>query len=324
MDMCMKIIIFIRSTSSLQHRLFRQLLEETEADYKDLLLHNDVRWLSKGKALDRFWSLREEIVIFLGNCTQRNAEKYRKVLNDNAFLADVCFLNDLFAHLNTLNFKLQGRDKTIIDLVEQLNAFRDKLPLFLMDLQTAKLLHFPNLKDFIALKTDSATVTNGMIELLQNLHKNFNDRFEDFNIPKNVLLFVRDPFKIPPASDFSSNAKKLLSSVDEGSLQLELVDIQCSSVLKEDFQECGTIKFWSERIQKEQFPNARKVAIFMLAMFGSTYTCESSFSHMNAIKTDNSSPLSNDRLQDCMRIALTSYNPNFIKVAQKRKCNFSH
>jgi hypothetical protein len=54
MAMVMEIINFIRSTSSLQHRLFRQFLEETSADYKDLLLHNDVRWLSEGKALDRF------------------------------------------------------------------------------------------------------------------------------------------------------------------------------------------------------------------------------------------------------------------------------
>ena len=46
----------------------------------------------------------------------------------------------------------------------------------------------------------------------------------------------------------SSNAKKLRSSVDEGFLQLELVDIQSCSALKEDFQEGGTVKFWSERI----------------------------------------------------------------------------
>ena len=88
----------------------------------------------------------------------------------------------------------------------------------------------------------------------------------------------RDPFKISPASDFSSNAKKLLSSVDEGSLQLELVDIQCSSSLKENFQESGTCKFWSESIQKERFPNAKKVAIYILTMFGPAYTCQSSFS----------------------------------------------
>ena len=209
-DMVMKIINFIRSTSSLQHRIFHQLLEETSADYKDLLLHNDVRWLSKGTALEGFWSLKEEILIFLGKCSHKNAENYRQMLQDNDFLAKVCFLNDIFRHLNTLNLQLQGRDKTIIDLVEKLSAFRDKLPLLLADQNSDKLLHFPILKEFIASTLGSATITNVMTEFLNKLHMNFNDRFQDFNIPDNVMLFVRDPFKISPASDLSSNVKKLL------------------------------------------------------------------------------------------------------------------
>ena len=147
------------------------------------------------------------------------------MLQDNDFLARVCFLNDLFAHLNTLNLQLQGREKTIIDLVEKLSAFQDKLPLFLTDLQSVKLLYFPNLKEFIASTPGSATITNVIIELLNQLHTNFKAQFEDFSIPNNLMLFVQDPFKITPVSDLSSNAKKLLSSVDEGSLQLELVDI---------------------------------------------------------------------------------------------------
>ncbi|QQP42234.1 Uncharacterized protein FKW44_016835 [Caligus rogercresseyi] len=57
MDDVMAIINFIRSTSSLQHRLFRQLLAEMNAEHYDLLLHNDVRWLSKGNALQRFCDL---------------------------------------------------------------------------------------------------------------------------------------------------------------------------------------------------------------------------------------------------------------------------
>lgn len=106
------------------------------------------------------------------------------------------------------------------------------------------------------------------------------------------MLFIQYPFKIPPASDFSLNAMKLLSFVDEGFLQLELVDIQSSIMLKEDLQECGIVKFWPEKIQQQQFPNTRKVAIFMFTLFGSTFTCESSFSIMNAIKSNSQSSLS--------------------------------
>lgn len=44
MECVTAIINLIRSTSSLQHRLFRQLLADMSADHTDLLLHN-IRWL---------------------------------------------------------------------------------------------------------------------------------------------------------------------------------------------------------------------------------------------------------------------------------------
>ncbi|KAJ4918999.1 hypothetical protein JOQ06_027888, partial [Pogonophryne albipinna] len=47
MDKTMKIINFIRGNSSTQHRLFRKFVLESDATHDDLLLHNDVRWLSK-------------------------------------------------------------------------------------------------------------------------------------------------------------------------------------------------------------------------------------------------------------------------------------
>ncbi|KAG2458102.1 ZBED5 protein, partial [Polypterus senegalus] len=46
MDSVMATINFIRSTSSLQYRLFRKLLADMSAEHVDLLLHNNVRWLS--------------------------------------------------------------------------------------------------------------------------------------------------------------------------------------------------------------------------------------------------------------------------------------
>lgn len=40
-----RLINFVPESSSLQHRLFRALLDEMSAEYTDLLLHNDVHWL---------------------------------------------------------------------------------------------------------------------------------------------------------------------------------------------------------------------------------------------------------------------------------------
>ncbi|MGH0161433.1 UNVERIFIED_CONTAM: hypothetical protein FKN15_041049 [Acipenser sinensis] len=162
------IINFIRSTSSLQHRLFRLLQADMSADHHDLLVHNDVRWITKGKALNRFCDLKDEIIEFLNNSSHKNAERYSNMVRDDEFMAKVCFLSDIFGHLNTLNLELQGRDKTIIDLVEKLNAFQSKLSLFSSDLHLQKLLHFPQLCNFTA--SSSVKVTNVMSDFLIKLN----------------------------------------------------------------------------------------------------------------------------------------------------------
>ena len=63
MDMATKIACFIRARS-LQRRLFRAHLEKVHCDRSQLLLHTDVRWLSRGKFLKRFRELCPEIKEF--------------------------------------------------------------------------------------------------------------------------------------------------------------------------------------------------------------------------------------------------------------------
>ena len=53
MDVSMKIACSIRARS-LQRRLFRAYLKEADCDHTDHFLHTDVRWLSRGKFLQRF------------------------------------------------------------------------------------------------------------------------------------------------------------------------------------------------------------------------------------------------------------------------------
>ena len=57
MKTVIKIINFIRLKFSLQHREFKSLLEDTGAQFDDLLLHNNVRWfyLTDGFVLQRFF-----------------------------------------------------------------------------------------------------------------------------------------------------------------------------------------------------------------------------------------------------------------------------
>lgn len=317
MDSTMAIINFIRCTSSLQHRLFRQLLSDMSAQYNDLLIHNDIRWLSKGNALRRFCELKDEILAFLRNSKQKKAQTFLTLMENGEFSANVCFLSDVFHHLNQLNNELQGRDQTVTQLEEKLHAFQKKLTLFFADLRPGKMLHFPTLRT-------SGQITEVMTDFIDALKTNFATRFGDFTIPTEVRKFVKDPFCVNVEGEFASKAKELVVSLDEASLQLELIDIQSSGDLKQSFQLASSEKFWTHEVSQEKFPNSRSLAIFVLTMFGSTYTCESSFSHMNAIKTSNRTSLTAQHLHHCMRIALTTYTPNFTALAKSKKCHFSH
>ncbi|KRZ97669.1 Uncharacterized protein T08_959, partial [Trichinella sp. T8] len=63
LNTAVKIINFIKS-KALQSCLFEKLCEEMGSGYKCLLLHSEVRWLSRGNVLTRHVELREEVQYF--------------------------------------------------------------------------------------------------------------------------------------------------------------------------------------------------------------------------------------------------------------------
>lgn len=117
MDVAMKIVCSIRA-SSLQWRLFRAHLKETEAEHTDLLPHTDVWWLSRGNFLERFSELLPEIKEFLK--VSKHAEYAQ--LEDTQWLLDLAFLTDLTYILNELNIELQGKGKHVIDMISSVNT----------------------------------------------------------------------------------------------------------------------------------------------------------------------------------------------------------
>jgi hypothetical protein len=107
---------------------------------------------------------------------------------------------------------------------------------------------------------------------------------------------------------------------------MELIDLQANVALREHFQLTDHDTFW---LQAENRPvivshGLTKVALHTLSMFGSTYSCESSFSAMNIIKNKYRSRLTNEHLHMCMRMALTSFQPRFKLLAGQATAHFSH
>ena len=95
---------------ALNQRQFQTILADLDCEYGDVMYHNEVRWLSRGKVLRRFFQLRKEIDEFL-------KEKGKKVevdlIADSRWLRELAFLSDTTEHLNILNMKLKGKENLI-------------------------------------------------------------------------------------------------------------------------------------------------------------------------------------------------------------------
>ena len=66
----------------LNHRIFMQLCEQMESEFKVLLYHSEVRWLSRGKVMNRVFVLRAEFLEFLRDHNHRHAKHF----NNPSFL----------------------------------------------------------------------------------------------------------------------------------------------------------------------------------------------------------------------------------------------
>ena len=105
-----KIINFIKS-GALTTRLFTKLCHDVGADHEVLLFHTNVRWLSKGNMLERFYELKDEVKLFLED--QKKFDLLASV-NSEEFEISLAYLVDIFESLNKLNQQPQGRNSNII------------------------------------------------------------------------------------------------------------------------------------------------------------------------------------------------------------------
>ncbi|RXM30349.1 General transcription factor II-I repeat domain-containing protein 2A [Acipenser ruthenus] len=319
MSMVIKLVNFLQSKSALQHRQFKSFLSEVSADYDDLLVQNDIRWLSRGQVLRRLWEIRVHVEEYLHTIPGKRAEELYTFLRDAASMSILAFLVDLTGHLNDFNLKLQGRNHNVVDLHSSVASFKNKLSLFKSDLETGGMLHFPTL---ISCR-DTADV-HQMTSSLDRLLQNFQHRFQEFESVKDVFLFVKNPFVVQANGTWCDQAKASFPDVEKAKLQLELIDLQSDEVLKMRHTETTCETFWTTLVLDSKYPHLRKVAFNILTMFGSTYVCESAFSTMNNIKSRNRSVLTDNHLCNCLRLALTELTPNFKALVHQRTCHFSH
>ncbi|XP_013777528.1 protein ZBED8-like [Limulus polyphemus] len=137
-----KAVNFIRARA-MNHRLFKASCDEMGSEHSILLLHTDVRWLSRGLILNRVFKLRTELEIFLRDRNSKLCEDFA----DPKFIACLGYLSDIFTHLNQVNKQLQGTSVTIVEASEKRTALQTKLDLWARRVHQSNFVNFPNLDE---------------------------------------------------------------------------------------------------------------------------------------------------------------------------------
>ncbi|XP_050066008.1 zinc finger BED domain-containing protein 5-like [Aphis gossypii] len=166
-----KVVNFIKSRA-LQSRLFTKLCSEMGSDLIQLLLHTEVRWLSKGRKLSRLFELHSEVQLFRGETHFELKDK----LTDNLWITTLAYLSDIFNRLNVLNLSLQGKSINRFSMNDKIKAFIKIIEMISNNISNENLQSFPNLEQF---------VTEHELQVEAVLIKNIKDHYLD-DIPKTL------------------------------------------------------------------------------------------------------------------------------------------
>ncbi|XP_032460522.1 general transcription factor II-I repeat domain-containing protein 2 isoform X2 [Phocoena sinus] len=263
----------------LNHSEFTTLLYELDSQYGSLLYYTEIKWLSRGLVLKRFFDSLEEIDSFMSS-----RGKPLPQLSSQDWIKDLAFLVDMTMHLNTLNISLQGHSQIVTQMYDLIRAFLAKLCLWETHLARNNLAHFPTLKSVSRNESDGLNYIPKIVELKTEFQK----RLSDFKLYESELTLFSSPFSMK------------IESVQEA-LQMEVIDLQCNTVLKTKYDKVGIPEFY--KYLWSSYPKYKTHCAKILSMFGSTYICEQLFSIMKLSKTEYCSQLKDSQWDSVLHIA---------------------
>lgn len=288
-----KVVNFIRS-HALNHREFKSLLADVDAEYGDIPYFTEVRWLSRGKVLRRVFDLRAEIAEFM----KRKGKPVKQFENEE-WMSDLAFLADITGHLNDLNLNLQGKGKLVHHMLNQIKSFESKLVLWGKQLKNSNFALFPTMGN---LKVSS---TKKYVDALQTMGTDFSRRFGDFKSQEKMLKMFATPF--------SFDAEQAPEN-----MQMELIELQCDTELQEKFESHDLLDFYSKFVSEARFPAVRKNALYVASLFGSTYICEQLFSIMKLVKSKARNKITDEHLENSLRISTSAIKADLDKLAREK------
>ncbi|GBO15784.1 Zinc finger BED domain-containing protein 5 [Araneus ventricosus] len=295
LDEAVKIINFIKS-KPLQSRIFKAMCKDMGSLHTTLLLHTEVRWLSRGKMLVRIFELRMELMAyFIGHKFELSDR-----LNNMAWLSTLAYLAYIFGKLNELCLALQGKQVNILQAKDKLVVFSRKIQYLISAVEQNNFECFQTLSDFLEeSEVDlDMKIRDGIKTHLSSLQQSLSDYFP--NLENQYNYCVQNPFKI-------KEKPKGFHSMDYENL----IELSSDAQLEAKFRTVSLTIFWSDVF--DEYPNFAKQAIRILLPFATTYLCEAGFSKYVATKTKYRNKL--DAAPD-MRIQLSNLTLNFKSIKE--------
>lgn len=286
----------IRS-NALNGRLFRKLCDENDESFSCLLLHTEVRWLSKGACLKRFYELFDSVITFFENKDDSLRENLLKFKND------IAYLTELYNKFNEMNLQLQGDDLNLIKVKATISAFISKLALYKQNLGQRQFYQFQSLSS-VKLNDDDILV---YCQHLEALKEDFLNRFQDV-----LNMFIPD-WVLEPFSSFQKA---------ELSLQEELIELSTNEELKFKFKN-GYQEFWLQKQIPALYPTVWATVKKFFIVFPSTYLAERGFSVVTNLLTKKRNRLSIVEHGD-LRLLTTTLTPNIEKLVSIHQIQPSH
>uniref|UniRef100_A0A673B181 HAT C-terminal dimerisation domain-containing protein n=1 Tax=Sphaeramia orbicularis TaxID=375764 RepID=A0A673B181_9TELE len=183
----------------------------------------------------------------------------------------------------------------------------------------------------------AACLSIGNTGFMSDLLQSFKARSGEFREHTRLFKFITHPHECAVDKvDLS-----YIPGVSIRDFEVEVADLKASDMwvnkfksLNEDFKHKWTemkklqpadeliVKTWNAL--PVTYHTLQRVSIAVLTMFGSTYACEQSFSHLNSIKTNLRSRLTDESLNACMKLNLTTYQPDYKAISKTMQHQKSH
>ena len=163
-----------------------------DSKFSSLLLHTEVKWLSRGKALKRLIELKDEVLQFL---SESNSDSVKYFQNKN-WRCKLCYLPDVFEKLNDLNLSLPGENSNLFTLIFKIEAFMKKISIWLQKVANFSYEMFACIEGFVQ---ENELGFDAMKPLVINHLTSLKTHFEKYFMPEldaSQFHWVQNPFDV--------------------------------------------------------------------------------------------------------------------------------